>query len=628
MSAPQVPSDRPHTMTMMRHSLFALLFTVLAVPAAHAQAPGGPPPLVVGAPLTWTQHCASCHEDKTSRAPSKEALSARSAEAIYASLTKGVMAGNASKLSDSQKQALAIFIAGRPFGADSGGGAAAAMKSHCEAGPVVAARSGDWNGWGVDAANTRFQPNPGLTAAQVPNLKLRWAFGFPGAASAYGQPAVVGGRVYAGSDGGWVYALDAKTGCVHWGFQAKGGIRTAISVGPVSKGSGRQAVYFGDILANVYAVDAANGELLWSHKADDHAFARVTGAPTLYDGRLYVPMSSLEEAAGGHPSYGCCTFRGSITALDAATGKRLWKTYTIPEAPKPTKKNSAGTQLFGPSGAAVWSAPTVDAKRGALYVATGDAYSDPAEGSSDAIVALDLKTGKRRWARQVTAADVWLVGCPSAEGAKRPENCPDKLGPDFDFGSNPMVRRLPGGRDIITAGSKSGVAWGFDPDRQGAILWQQRVGKGSSSGGVQFGPAADERYAFFATADQFAGLEGGGLTAVRLDTGEKVWSTRPTCLPELPCQPAQPAAVTAMPGVVFAGSLDGVMRAYGAGDGRILWQYNSSRTYETVNGITARGGALNGPGPVVAGGMFFMNSGYSAIGGNGPGNVLLAFGAD
>jgi polyvinyl alcohol dehydrogenase (cytochrome) len=613
-------------MKMLRLSVVAFGLLVGASAEVFAQA-AAPPPLVVQSPLHWAQHCASCHEAADSRAPSREALSHRSTEIIYAALTKGAMSVNASALNDSQKQAMAIFLSGRPFGAEAGRGAAAQMPNRCEPTPLAQPGAGDWNGWGLDGTNTRFQPAPGFTADQVPQLTLKWAFGFPGAASAYGQPAVVGGRVYAGSDGGWVYALDARSGCVHWSFQARGGVRTAISVGAIGRGRGaKQAVYFGDILANVYAVEASTGELLWTHKADTHAFARITGAPTLHDGRLYVPMSSLEEAAGGHPSYGCCTFRGSVTAFDGATGRQLWKSYTIPVEPKATRRTSVGTQLFGPAGAAVWSAPTIDRKRGVLYIATGDAYSEPAEGSSDAVIAFDLKTGKRKWARQVTEADVWLVGCPGSGGQS--ETCPKKLGPDHDFGSNTILRRLPNGKDILTAGQKSGIAWGFDPDRQGAILWQQRVGKGSASGGVQFGPAADERYAFFATADQFAGQDAGGLTAVKLETGEKVWSTRPACVADVPCQPAQPAAVTVMPGVVFAGTLDGVMRAYAADDGRVLWQYSSAREYTTVNGLKARGGALNGPGPVVAGGMFFMNSGYSAIGGNGPGNVLLAFGVD
>jgi polyvinyl alcohol dehydrogenase (cytochrome) len=520
---------------------------------------------------------------------------------------------------------MAVYLAGRPYG-DPAAGEARNMPNRC--GPAAAAgasrASTDWNGWGVDPGNSRYQPAPGITPADLPRLTLKWAFGFPRTASAYGQPAVVDGRVYAGSDSGFVYALDAATGCVHWSFQARSGVRTAISVGPLKdKGTTRGAVYFADASANVYAVDAGTGEQLWSHRPEPHPLARITGAPALYEGRLYVPISSGEESAGGQPNYECCTFRGSVVAYDAVSGKQLWQGFTIPTPPAPTRTTSRGTQLHGPSGAAIWSAVTIDAKRKLLYVATGDGYSEPAEGSSDAIIAFELKSGKRKWVRQVLSGDVWLTACPQQD--PRSETCPQKMGPDFDFGSNPILRRMPTGKDILIAGQKSGIAWAFDPDKRGEIVWQQRVGRGSATGGVQFGPAADDEHGYFATSDQFLNREAGGLTAVKLATGEKVWSTRPACPATGNCLPAQSAAVTVIPGAVFAGSLDGMMRAYSTRDGALLWEYNSAREYQTVNGIDGRGGALNGPGPVVAGGMFFMNSGYAAIGGNSPGNVLLAF---
>ena len=183
----------------------------------------------------------------------------------------------------------------------------------------------------------------------------------------------------------------------------------------------------------------------------------------------------------------------------------------------------------------------------------------------------------------------------------------------------------------MTVGQKSGIAWVLDPDRQGCVLWQSRVGKGSAGGGVQFGPAADNDSAYFATADAFAGRDPGGLTAVRLATGEQRWSTRgapPHVRTDGSCSPAQPAAVSVIPGVVFSGTLDGVMRAYSTEDGRIIWEYASAREDTAVNGVQAKGGALNGPGPAIVGGTLFMNSGYSAIGGNGGGNVLLAFGVE
>ena len=603
---------------------------VLGATEVAAQPSGFPPPVVM-APVSYAQHCASCHEPpEASRAPTREALQQRSPEAIYAALTTGAMAAQGDALGDSQKQALAIFLSGRPFG-DVASGQASAMPNQCEPTPLGdPLRGRGWNGWGADLGNSRFQPDAGISADQVPRLSLKWAFGFPNAFSAYGQPAIVGGRVYAGSDGGFVYSLDAETGCVYWSHQAQAGIRTAISLGPVSGGeSGQFAVYFGDIHANVYAVDAATGELLWTQTADTHRFARITGAPALHDGRLFVPVSSLEEAAGPQPAYECCTFRGSVVAYDATTGEEIWKSYMIPVEPEPTRTTSVGTQLYGPSGAAVWSAPTNDVKRNVLYVATGDAYTGPAEGHSDAVVAFDLDTGLRAWSSQLLEGDIWIVGCGAdTDSPGRPENCPDDIGPDYDFGSSPILRTLADGRDILTVGQKSGIAWGLDPDRQGGVLWQLRVGKGSEQGGVQFGPAADNDSAYFATADAFAGRDAGGLTAVRLATGEQRWSTPPPCPEEGRCSPAQPAAVSVIPGAVFSGTLDGVMRAYSTEDGRIIWEYDSARDYTTVNEVPAKGGGLNGPGPTIVDGMLFMNSGYSAIGGNAPGNVLLAFGVD
>lgn len=618
----------PHSYLASALQTAAALVLLLWAPLPGAAQNAPPVPVTTALPL-FVQHCANCHDSKaSSRAPSREGLRSFAPEAIYRALTTGPMAVNAGALNDGQKRAMAVYLSGRPFGATDAG-QAAVMPNRCASTPIGNPLTGTgWNGWGVDLGNSRFQPEPGLTADQLPQLTVKWAFGFPQAASAYGQPAVMGGRVYAGSDAGFVYALSAQTGCVYWSYQAKAGVRTATTIGPLKKGSGQYAVYFADAAANVYAVNAATGELLWSHKPEPHPLARITGSPVLHNGRLYVPMSSGEESAGGQPTYECCTFRGSLIAYDAVTGKLLWQSYTIPTPPQPTRKTSRGTQLYGPSGAAIWSAPTIDVKRGLIYVATGDGYSDPGEGSTDAIIAFDLKTGARRWVQQVLAGDVWLTGCVG-NNPNKSETCPKNMGPDFDFGGNPVLRTLPNGKDIIIAGQKSGIAWAFDPDRQGEILWQQRVGQGSSIGGVQFGPATDGRYGFFANTDSFAGREAGGLTALDLGTGQKIWSTRATCPPDpAPCLIAQPAAVSAIPGVVFSGTIDGVMRAYSAADGTIIWEYNSAREYTTVNGVPARGGSLNGPGPVIANGMFFMNSGYSAIGGTGPGNVLLAFGID
>ena len=577
-------------------------------------------------------HCASCHASPTDdRTPTKEALRQLTPEAVLAALTTGAMVVQASQLRDDQKRLLAAHVAGRPLGSAEAGDASA-MPNQCSTEPFVDPLAGPmWNGWGIDASNGRFQSAAaaGLSADQVPDLTLRWAFGFPSGSSAYAQPTVVGGRVFVGSDIGYVYSLDAETGCVHWSFQAQAGVRTAISIGAVTgAGSASHAAYFGDVAANVYAVDAETGRVLWTRVADSHPIARITGAPTLVDGRLYVPVSSLEEAAGADPRYECCTFRGSVVAYDANTGEQIWQAYTISDEPRPTETNAQGTQLWAPAGAAIWSAPTVDVKRGAVYVATGNAYTAPAADTSDAVVAFDIDTGEILWAQQATPNDTYLVGCaPGGTGS-----CPDSPGPDIDFGNSAILRSLGDGRDILVLGQKSGVAWGLDPENNGAVVWQQRVGKGSAMGGMQWGSAADDEIGYFPVSDLLSGPEAGGLTALRLGTGEQVWHTRPPageCPPNtFLCGPAQSAAVSVIPGVVFSGTTDGTMRAYGTADGQIIWEYNTVLEYSAVNGVQTKGGAIDGPGPTIAGGMLFVTSGYAHLGFGMAGNVLLAFGLD
>jgi polyvinyl alcohol dehydrogenase (cytochrome) len=461
----------------------------------------------------------------------------------------------------------------------------------------------------------------GLRADQVPLLKLKWAFGFPGVGKANAQPAVVGGRIFAGSDSGKVYSLDAGTGCIYWTFKADRPVRSAISIGPVGA---KWVAYFGDQHAQAYAVDAATGALLWKVRVEEHPAAMITGAPALYDGRLYVPTSSYEEVTGAAPKYECCKFRGAVTALDAATGKQIWKSYTIAEEPHPVRKNKQGTQLWGPSGAGVWSSPTIDPKKRAVYVVTGDAYSDPAARTSDAFLAFDMDTGKLLWSRQLTEGDAFNLGCPTGD------NCPETNGPDFDFGCSPNLVDLPNGKRALVAGQKSGMVHAVDPDQQGEVLWSVRVGKGGALGGVQWGNASDGQNVYVAVSDHYATKnlnEAGGMFALKLATGERVWSTPPPGCGKPYCSPAQSAAVTLIPGVVFSGSLDGHLRAYATADGRIVWDVDTAVDYQSVNGVKAKGGSLDGPGPTVVGGMLYVNSGYGQFG-EMPGNVLLAFSVD
>lgn len=570
--------------------------------------------------FAFTGRCAACHDNGRHGAPDRYALNTRTPEEVLAKMSSGPHAEHARPLTEFQKRVVAVYVGGRPLGA-SAAGDASAMKNRCAAAAPFRPFSGsEWNGWGADASNSRFQQNPGLSAEDTPKLTLRWAFGFPFGNSSYGQPAVVGGRVFVGADTGFVYSLDAQSGCIHWSFRANAGVRTAPTVGP-GAASGSYLLYFGDIRANVYAVNAATGVLVWRERLDAHPVARVTGAPKLAAGRLYVPLSSLEESGAGNPLYPCCTFRGGIAAYDALTGRRLWKSFTVAREPHKTKVTSKGTQLWAPAGAGVWSSPTVDLPRRAVYVATGNGYTEPADEASDAVLAYDLETGRRLWVKQVMANDAYVRDCPGMYRPNVPkdnksETCPDELGPDMDFGNAPILRQVANGKSVIVIGQKDGHAWALDPDNKGEVIWSRQLGLGwdNGGGGMMWGSAADTRLAYFPVTRTDERL---GLAAVDMASGAIAWRARP------PAGSGAPATV--IPGVVFLGSSTGTIYAYSTSDGRMLWSFDTAREFETVNGVAARGGNINAAGPVVAGGMLFVPSGYSDLGGGNRGNVLLAF---
>ena len=581
----------------------------------------------------FSTYCATCHEGPRANleAPGLEVMRQMSAEQVLESLETGTMRRRAAERSRAQRRALAVYVSGKPLlAADSDGSmpesafcsAAPAPRPEPLTGPV-------WNGWGHGITNTRFQSADaaGMTVDDLPRLTLKWAFGFPGATSAGTQPVVAGGRVYAATAEGEVYVLDAKTGCVHWTLEVEASIRSAITLD--QRGDGQLVAYFGDQAANVYAVDADAGEVLWKVDLDEHPHAAITAAPQLYNGRLYVPVSSREESQVGDPRYPCCSFRGSVVALDATTGGRLWKTYVVTQTPGPTARNSIGTQLYGPAGGAIWNTPTIDTRRNVLYVGTGNNFAPPATDLSDSLLAVDLDTGEIRWAHQVTENDIWNGSCrqPNPETAV----CPDKDAPDFDFTGSPLLVDVGNGRQLIVVGNKTGIVFGFDPDASGKIVWQRRVAEGSSSGGVFWGSATDGVNIYAANADFVADdpAASGGMNAVDLRTGRLVWSVPGAgCANKTPCKPSQPAAVTLIADAAFSGTMDGRLRAYSTRDGKVLWEYDTARDFATVNGVEGNGGSMSNSGPAIVGGMLFVNSGYSHHGGILPGNVLLAFSAE
>jgi polyvinyl alcohol dehydrogenase (cytochrome) len=575
----------------------------------------------------FQQRCVTCHGNPAyERAPSPAALRDMPPERIYAALSSGVMKSVGDSLSEAERRLVAESVAGRLLGSAQSG-AAASMPNRCLNNPALRSlRGAAWNGWGNGLGNTRYQPasEAGLSAAKVPGLRLKWAFGYPDGTSAYGQPTVVAGRVFVGTDTGYVYSLDALSGCVYWSYQTRAGVRNAMTIGPIAgQGATRFAVYFGDVKANAYAIDAQTGRQIWITHVDDQVTSRITAAPALYRGRLYVPISSWEEFSARTPDYGCCTAVGNVNALDANTGKLIWKTYAIAQRPQPTHRNSLGVQQWAPAGASVWNTPTLDPRRYAIYVGTGDATTYPAAATSDAILALDMASGRILWSVQVHRNDTYLVGCA---GADVTENCPKVQGPDWDIPMSPMLAVEPDGRRMLLVGTKPGDILALDPDRQGEVRWRVDVLGDAVAGdgplprpravrGPVWGGAVDAQYAYF-------GLNAGGVASVRIATGARAWYTPLNSTALRPVMHS--SAITVIPQVAFIGGSDGRLTAVSTNDGTVLWSYETAREFDTVNKVPARGGSISAPGPTVAGGMLFVGSGYGVVDG-APGNVLLAF---
>ena len=608
----------------------ALAASLAWVGAVRAQAPpaqtkgknkGGAQPIGMETGLTYFQtRCMSCHrENDSSKAPSARRIRQMTPEEIYAVVSKPDRPEHDQGLTDPQKRRLSEFMGGyRQIGSVEAGNPKN-FPNACPANPPMTDPSAGafWSGWGADIENTRYQRTEaaGITKADVPKLKLKWAFGFPLGISAYSPPAIASGRVFVGTDIGWVYSLDAKTGCAYWGYETGITVRPALSIGPVTgQGSAKYAVFFGDAKANVYAVDAQNGKLLWKRKVDEFFLARITAAPKLYNGRLYVPVSSSEEWQSGNPDYECCRSRGSVVALDASTGEQIWKTYTMDD-PKPTEKNPNGVQLYAPAGGSVWNSPTVDPVRHAVYFGSGDTQTEPAQPLGDAIVAADMDSGKILWHYQAQANDAFMGGC---FGENKSRACPKVMGPDADIGNSPILRTLEDGRRVLIAGTKGGEVFALDPDNNGKLLWRVAANNGGGRGGIVWGGAADHQNVYY-------GMGSGGMAALKMATGERAWFQ--------PINPAgaragNNAAATLIPGVVFVGGTDGKLHALSTADGASLWDFDTNRNFDTVNKVAgAHGGAISSVGPVIAGGMMYIGSGYG-VGGGPFGNVLLAFGAE
>jgi polyvinyl alcohol dehydrogenase (cytochrome) len=575
----------------------------------------------------YRQVCSGCHEQNDPRIPHRLVLQKMPAAAILRALDIGVMSPVAGRMDERDREAVAKYL-GTP-----GETKPLSVSAFCSDRTVRVPSTdrASWNGWSPNHDNTRFQPSDvaGLTVDRIPHLKLKWAFAFDGSINAFSAPTIIGGTLFTGSPSGTIYALDARSGCIRWSYEAGGAVRSAIVVVQTS-------LYFGDLSGNFYSLDATTGRLRWKRRVYDHELTRLTGSPVAYNGMIIVPVTSGEEGRSYDPKYPCCTMRGNVVALRLRDGAVLWRTYTV-DPPRETGRNSIGTPTLGPSGVGVWSAPTIDPKRGVVYVTTGNNYTGPVSPLSEAVLALELASGRIVWSHQTIPNDIHNHNNPCATG--KGQECEDV---DFDFASSAMLIHL-GGRDLLLAGQKSGMVYALDPDRKGEIVWQIRVGQGSTIGGVQWGMASDGRNAYAAVSDMVraprskkdsADLRsedtdpnrGGGLTAIRLADGTKAWYApgRPCESPKPGCSPAQSAALAVIPGAVFSGAADGHLRAFATEDARVLWDFDTAREFATVNGVAGHGGSIDGAGTVIANGLVYVSSGYMRTGGMA-GNVLLAF---
>jgi polyvinyl alcohol dehydrogenase (cytochrome) len=596
-----------------------------AAPSAPVPAAAAP-----GTESGWAlfqKKCTTCHGNPAvERAPSLATIREMSAEKIYAALgPAGIMAAQGATLNDPERRAVAEFMSGRPLGS-AHFGAASVMPNQCPANPPLPSPDSapQWNGWSSDGTSHRFQAGAaaGFGARDLPKLKLKWAFGYPAGVSANAQPTVVSGRVFVGSDNGFFYSLNANSGCVYWSFDAGSTVRGAATLGPIlGNAATHYAIYFGDGHANVYALDAGTGELLWKTRVDEHFVARITAGIRLYGDKLLVPVSSSEGYSAGTPDFPCCTSRGSVVALDARTGRQIWKAWVVADEPKVYTRQPNGVPLYGPAGGAVWNTPSIDVLRHAVYFGTGDASAGPAPATIDSIMAVDLEGGRLLWSYQATAGDVYLGGC---SGPDRSAACPKINGPDMDIGNSPILMALPNGKRLLLAGTKAADVLAVDPDHDGALIYRVNPTGAAPGGNYRAGTAAILWGGAADSAQVYFGLGLGGLAAIDPATGRTLWLFKP----QAPGAGAVSlgAAPTVIPGVVFEGSNQGMLYAVSSDNGKELWRFDTARSFDTVNKVAAHGGAITVSGAVAVDGMLFVGSGYAVGNGATAGNLLLAFG--
>ena len=612
--------------------LAALAAVIFVIHACSSQESPGTVTTIDSEAL-YMNNCASCHADSgVSKAPTMTLLASMTPRGIYGALNSGKMRMHGEQLSEAEKRALADYLSDHDTYFNPNEDSLGAMSEDLNPCSVFVELSAQpsWNGWGGDVKNSGFKKGTGLNAQNVSKLKLKWAYGFPDAVRVRSQPAIVGDMLIIGSQNGSVYAINAKTGCTLWHTEVNSAVRGAITVAPGPRG--KLTAFLADFSTSVFALDIEDGSIIWETKVGKHVQNAVTGSVTLHGNTLFIPLTSMEVLAAMNPDYDCCTSSGGVVAINALNGEELWHFNTIQKPPKVVGEKENGGKIYAPSGAIVWSSPTVDAGRNLLYIGTGENYTRPTTAYSDAILALDMTTGELQWAFQGTADDGWNLDCFDEDNRI---NCPDPPGPDLDFGMAPILTTREDGKEVLIVGQKSGVVRAMDPDDNGKLLWETRVGKGTANGGIHWGMASDGKLAYAPVNDnpywppdpESEYPLSPGVYALDVTTGKVVWeqpAPEDICKGKSGCMESNSQAPSLIEDVLLAGSLDGHIRAYAANDGAVLWEFNTMKKFKTINGVRAKGGSLDGAGPVAQDGMLYVNSGYG-LHGEAPGNVLLAF---
>ncbi len=600
-------------------------------------AAAAPPPTEHPGKAIYENACAVCHDHPAaSRAPGLDSLKAMRRDTIDHALTQGRMQAQASRLTSQERARLLDFLTGPEAVRDDW---SATMACAPERGRMNLGASPTVAGFGFDARNHRrlSAAQAGLATADFRKLELAWVMAFPKATTMRSQPAVIGTTVFlAVAETSQLFAIDiAGPPCLRWVYRHNLPLRSSVAFGELP-GARRKVVVFGDIGANIHMVDAATGERIWLKHVGLYSLSLTTGTPVLYGDRVYVPISQYEITNGADRDHECCKTHGAVTALDARTGANIWTAHTMEEA-RPVRDRGDGKMLWGPSGAPIWTSPAIDAKRRVLYVGTGEATSEPAAPTTDAILAIDLDDGSIRWSFQATANDIFLTGC---ESDRNGPNCPRQgVFRDVDFGASVILARRANGSDIVLAGQKSGTLWALDPDHRGKVVWRRDFGQGSPLGGIHWGIATDGERVFAPINWPYGAVRGAdatqqpGLHAIGVETGEVLWSytseancsgDRATRIRACAGSMGLSAAPVVIDGAVVQGGVDGMVRAFDARTGKVLFAFDTARTFKSVNAVEGRGGSIDNAAIVAANGYLLVSSGYGLFG-QMPGNVLLAF---